>query len=187
MDPVRQAQILGAFSLAIVDVVAEAQAALLRERGWPAFSESTIAALSIIEDFPGVTMSALTQRVGLQKAAMARIVRLLEKEKIVLRGAAAGVAVERPLTLTVLGGTIGRTLKHTRINAIRSFVGGLPSAELQQAAAFAEICLARHRSKSGCRSCSTRACTDRGGVACPRGQAYVAKAEDHSNRDSSGA
>ncbi|QUH02422.1 MarR family transcriptional regulator [Saccharopolyspora erythraea] len=166
-DTGRLGNLLGAAALAVSDrLLAGATAAA-------GTSASGAAALVVLADAAGLSVTELGRRVGLSQSAAARMVDALEKQGLVRREATWGKAVA--VRLTDAGRETADGLLGARGGALGEVVGALDRAEREQLEQLLAKLLTGLYRRSGdaerlCRLCDRGSCVARGAV-CPVGRA----------------
>ncbi|MEU5581639.1 MarR family transcriptional regulator [Streptomyces huasconensis] len=166
-DELRTANLLGALSLALSDVVtAEATASA-------GTSSSGAAALVVLSTTSGLSVTELGRRVGLSQSAAARMVEGLEKRGLVRKEPSWGGWVR--LQLTDLGEEAAHRLLASRSEALRQALRHLDPREQEQLGGLLSKLLTGLYRQPGdaeriCRLCDRCVCVQ-GGAICPVGQA----------------
>jgi MarR family transcriptional regulator, negative regulator of the multidrug operon emrRAB len=166
-DIARTANLLGATALAVRDL------ALSEATRAAAVSESGAAAMVVLADSPGLSVTELGRRIGLSQPAAARMTDSLESAGLVHRERGAGRSVA--VRLTAGGRRTVRQLLASRRDSLRDLVGGALDADEQAALdGLLEKILTRVYDEVGdservCRLCDRRSCTRN--AVCPVGEA----------------
>ncbi|MBE1530461.1 MarR family winged helix-turn-helix transcriptional regulator [Actinomadura algeriensis] len=162
----RTANLLGAASLAVTDVV------LAGVPDTAGVSPSGAAALIVLAHDPELGVTELGRRVGLSQSAAARMVDGLQAAGLVERLPAAGRVVRvRP---TPAGRAAARAMLAARDAPLARVLAGLDDGEREMLAALLGKLLGRLYDEIGdadvmCRLCDRTCCTD--GAVCPVGEA----------------
>lgn len=166
-DIARTANLLGATGLAVRDL------ALTRAAKTAGVSDSGAAALVVLSDSPGLSVTELGRRIGLSQPAAARMVDSLEAAELVRRAPGSGRSVAiRP---TARGRGAVRRLLTSRGDSLRDLVrGALDVREQATLAGLLEKVLTRVYGEVGdseriCRLCDRASCIRN--AVCPVGEA----------------
>lgn len=159
--------VLGAGSLAIADLIDASVTGSARA------GRSGSAALAVLLQAGGLSVTELGKRVGLSQPAAARMVATLEEAGQVQRRAGQGRQVRVELTET--GRSSARLLLQHRFQQVAELLEGLSSAEQQTLVELFDKVLTRVYERVGdanliCRLCDRCACTSTG-RRCPVGLA----------------
>jgi len=165
-DKERTTNLLGAASLAISDL------SLAAVTNAAETSASSAAALVVLVESPGVSVTELGRRVGLSQSAAARMVDSLQVAGLVDRQRGAGREVR--VTPTMAGRDAAARLLQARGLALTHLVAALDPSEQDTLAALLAKLLAGLYGEVGssellCRLCDRPACTK--SATCPVGQA----------------
>lgn len=178
-DEFRTANLLGAASLALSDVVVAGATAAVGT------SSSGAAALVVLSTDSGLSVTELGRRVGLSQSAAARMVEGLEKQGLVLKEDSWRGWVR--LQLTDLGTQAAHTLLTSRADMLRQVLHHLDDREQEQLGRLlSKLLTGLYRQSGGaeriCRLCDRCVCV-RNGATCPVGQAdrdhRVSNERDH--------
>ena len=167
MHDSRVVNVLGAGSLAIADLIDASVTSSART------SRSGAAALAVLLQSGGLSVTELGKRVGLTQPAAARMVATLEEVGQVTRHAGQGRQVRVELTET--GRSSARLLLQNRSHQVAELLEGLSSAEQQTLAELLDKVLTKvydrvHDANLICRLCDRHECTSTG-RRCPVGLA----------------
>ncbi len=171
-DTRRTANLLGATALSVVDLV-------LRGAMAPAgVGSSGAAALVLLTDAPGLSVTELGRRVGLSQPAAARMVESLERRRLVERRPGAGRAVAVHPTRS--GRRAATSLLSGREGLLTGLLEELSEAEQQDLEAGLSKLLAVLEGQVGdldlvCRLCDRPACVAHGAT-CPVSEAASCRA-----------
>ncbi|TDC84186.1 MarR family transcriptional regulator [Actinomadura sp. 7K507] len=162
----RLANLLGAASLAVTDLVLDAAT------GSGRVSASGAAALIVLSDAPELGVTELGRRVGLTQSAAARMVDGLQTAGLAERRGREGRAVH--VRLTPAGEDTVRDMLTARGAPLAGVLSVLDEDERETFTLLLAKLLARLYEEIGdaevmCRLCDRRCCTD--GAVCPVGQA----------------
>ncbi|UIX30772.1 MarR family winged helix-turn-helix transcriptional regulator [Streptomyces sp. GQFP] len=166
-DEFRTANLLGAASLALSDVIVSGAT------GAAGTSSSGAAALVVLSTDSGLSVTELGRRVGLSQSAAARMVEGLDKQGLVRREATWRGWVR--LQLTDRGVQAAHGLLASRGDVLRQVLQHLDDHEQEQLGQLMSKLLTGLYGRPGdaeriCRLCDRNVCV-RDGAACPVGQA----------------
>jgi MarR family transcriptional repressor of emrRAB len=162
-EPHRTANLLGAAALGVVDLVLEGAVA-------PAgVSASGSAALVMLADAPGLSVTELGRRIGLSQPAATRMVESLERRRLVERRASRGRVVAVHPTRS--GRRVAASLLSEREGVLTELLGCLSDREQRSLQTALSKLLAALEARVGdvdlvCRLCDRPTCIAEGAT-CP--------------------
>ncbi|MDQ0937112.1 MarR family winged helix-turn-helix transcriptional regulator [Streptomyces turgidiscabies] len=165
-DELRTANLLGAASLALSDVVVAGAIAVAGT------SSSGAAALVVLSTDAGLSVTELGRRVGLSQSAASRMVESMEKQGLLRRETSGRGWVH--VQLTSLGAQATRSLLASRSDVLRQALHHLDDREQEQLGQLmSKLLTGLYRPGDGeriCRLCDRGVCV-RDGETCPVGEA----------------
>lgn len=157
---------LGALAMAVADVQ--------RQAGGE--SDSRMAALLTVDEFPGIDVRELAQGLGLTHSATVRVVDRLVADAMVTRSRGDGDRRRVAVVGTATGRRRAAALRRTRLQALDAVLAPLTPLQRSQFAGILDTLLrsssrARSSARHICRFCAHSICT---GSACPVGSSVLA-------------